>query len=209
MLIDHSETVLFFINMPHSVDDMFVLLRAYEMTSPSHPVSDRIKETMQHGGVSIFFTSITDLMAFGIGSFSPFGAVYTFCIYCGIGVLLDFLFQITFFLAFVVYDSRYQHTRSVKQSCCGGVSEPEPTSPEEQTGKSIELQTKTDGNTTNTITAGTTPKEDVQKVDEEATDNTTIDSPMIPDGASIEVMEKLAHLLLDMSAADVAYWYVF
>ena len=58
---------LFFI---YSVDDMFVILRAYELTSPLLTIQERIKLTMERGGVSIMFTSITDLVAFCVGSTS-------------------------------------------------------------------------------------------------------------------------------------------
>ena len=53
------------------VDDMFVLLRAYELTSTSLPIPERIALTMQRGGISILFTSITDLIAFCVGAVSP------------------------------------------------------------------------------------------------------------------------------------------
>ena len=55
-------------------------------------------------------------MAFLIGATSRFGSVKAFCIYCGVGIFLDFLFQCTFFLGFMVYDSRrikYGHCRSI------------------------------------------------------------------------------------------------
>eukprot|EP01084_Bolivina_argentea_P039220 72496_1 len=88
------------------VDDMFVLLRAYELTNPNDSIGNRIALTMERGGISILFTSITDLVAFCVGSTSSFGSVSAFCLYCGVGVFMDFLFQITFFLGMMVYDSR-------------------------------------------------------------------------------------------------------
>eukprot|EP01084_Bolivina_argentea_P160138 278870_1 len=101
------------------LDDMFVLLRAYELTSPLLTIEQRMALTMERGGISILFTSITDLLAFCIGSTSSFGAISAFCIYCGIGVFMDFVFQVTFFLGFMVYDSRYQERDSCKECCCG------------------------------------------------------------------------------------------
>ena len=47
-----------------------MLLRAYELTSPEMTIPERIALTMERGGVSIMFTSITDLVAFLIGSTS-------------------------------------------------------------------------------------------------------------------------------------------
>ena len=50
---------------------MFVLLRAYELTHPSLGIPERIALTMERGGISIMFTSITDLVAFCVGAVSP------------------------------------------------------------------------------------------------------------------------------------------
>ena len=58
------------------VDDMYVVLRAYDLSDPKLSVSHRIGHSMQHAGVSILFTSITDLIAFLLGSVSPFGVIY-------------------------------------------------------------------------------------------------------------------------------------
>ena len=97
------------------VDDMFVLLRSYELTSVSLTVEERMKTTMERGGISILFTSVTDLVAFSIGSTSRFGSVSAFCVYCAVGVILDFLFQVTFFLGFMVYDSRWMAKEMQKE----------------------------------------------------------------------------------------------
>ena len=129
-----------------------MLLRAYEMTCPSLPIPNRIQETMQHGGLSILFTSITDLMAFSIGANSPLGGIRTFCIYCGVGIFLDFIFQITLFLGFMVLDSRYQQSRSVTECCCGTAS----TLTEQQQNTCIDLQVQIDGRSArDTVTPGT------------------------------------------------------
>ena len=107
---------------------MFVLLRAYELTPSKMSVLKRMGTTMERGGISILFTSVTDLVAFCVGSTSAFGSVSAFCVYCGVGIFLDFLFQVSFFLGFMVYDSRKQMYRQYQfsctdcGSCCGGKS---------------------------------------------------------------------------------------
>ncbi len=97
------------------VDDMFVLLRSYDLTSDKLTIQNRIVLTLERGGISILFTSLTDLVAFCVGSTSKFPAVSAFCIYCGVGVFLDFIFQCSFFLGFMVLDSRFQTHRSCRK----------------------------------------------------------------------------------------------
>ena len=107
---------------------MFVLLRAYELTASSLSIQERMALTMERGGLSIMFTSITDLLAFCVGATSVFGSISAFCVYCGVGVFLDFVFQVSFFLAFMVYDSRYQDTNSLK-SCWNKSDNDDPEAP--------------------------------------------------------------------------------
>ena len=122
------------------MNDIFVLLRAYEITPSSHAVPDRMRATMQEGGVSTMLTSITALMVFGVGGAnSPFGGVRTFCIYCGVGIFLDFIFRMTFFIGFMVLDSRHQQSRSVTACCCAGGSDSEGAASVQRQTKCIEL----------------------------------------------------------------------
>ena len=60
---------------------MFVLIRAYELTSSTLSISDRIALTMERGGISILFTSVTDLIAFCVGATSPL-SIYNNYIKC-------------------------------------------------------------------------------------------------------------------------------
>ena len=90
------------------IDDAFVLLRSYDLTHSKLSIQQRIILTMERGGVSILFTSLTDLVAFCIGYLSKFEAISAFCVYCGVGIFLDFIFQVTFFLGFLVLHSQWQ-----------------------------------------------------------------------------------------------------
>ena len=53
------------------VDDMFVIVQAWEMTKAQTedlPMPERIGKMMKNAGVSITVTSLTDILAFGIGA---------------------------------------------------------------------------------------------------------------------------------------------
>ena len=61
------------------VDDMFVIVEAYKRLTPKQrelPVEERVALTLRHAGVSITVTSITDIVAFGIGGSTVSEAIY-------------------------------------------------------------------------------------------------------------------------------------
>ena len=81
------------------------------------PPSERIKRGMQHAGPSITITSLTDCMAFFIGSTSSMLAIKSFCIFCGVTVIMLYLTVITIFLCVVVWDTHRVAHRG--KECCG------------------------------------------------------------------------------------------
>ena len=61
---------------------------------------------MDEAGLSIFLTSLTSSLAFALGCVTQAPAVRWMCFYGFPGILLDFVFQITFFIACIVLDER-------------------------------------------------------------------------------------------------------
>lgn len=68
------------------IDDMFILMSGMA-GAPSllenNTVKDRMKYMLKKSGISITITSITDLLAFGIGASSVFISIRNFCLYTG------------------------------------------------------------------------------------------------------------------------------
>ena len=66
--------ILPFLCLGIGIDDMFVIIQCLKITKKKMPkdseISDLISETMAHAGVSITVTSITDVLAFGVGYFT-------------------------------------------------------------------------------------------------------------------------------------------
>ena len=60
-------------------------------------------ETLSEAGVSIFITSITNILSFYTAIIAPYPYVKIFCLYTGTSLLLVFLFHITFFCACLAY----------------------------------------------------------------------------------------------------------
>ena len=57
-------------------------------------------------GVSIFVTSLTDCIAFMVNGISRLPSVQSFGIFAGVGVVFDFIFEITIFTSFLAHDLR-------------------------------------------------------------------------------------------------------
>jgi len=90
------------------VDDAFILVTNFQRATKegAKNIEEAMVLTLRRGGMSILITSLTDFLAFVIGSTTNLPALSSFCVYAGIGVLFDFFFQITFFAACMVIDAR-------------------------------------------------------------------------------------------------------
>jgi len=96
----------------------------------SIPVLDRIHDTMEEVGVSIFVTTFTSVVAFSLGSLSAVPAVYWLCYYAAPTIFIDFIYQITFFVALIVLDERRVEER--KRDCFTCLKAPELAGGEEE-----------------------------------------------------------------------------
>lgn len=88
------------------LDDTFIIMGAYFRTDPSKDIVKRIEETMEEVGLSITLTTITTMVAFALGFESSVPSIRWVCIYAFLSIGIDFVFQITLFVAFVVLDER-------------------------------------------------------------------------------------------------------
>eukprot|EP00357_Protocruzia_adherens_P010873 CAMPEP_0114997388 /NCGR_PEP_ID=MMETSP0216-20121206/14871_1 /TAXON_ID=223996 /ORGANISM="Protocruzia adherens, Strain Boccale" /LENGTH=792 /DNA_ID=CAMNT_0002361763 /DNA_START=28 /DNA_END=2404 /DNA_ORIENTATION=+ len=96
--------ILIFLLMGIGVDDMYVLTQALGQTDTSLDVPDRIAHMMKNAGLAITITSFTNCFAFALSSTSSMEALAHFSVFAALGVLWDYLCQITLFSAVLVYD---------------------------------------------------------------------------------------------------------
>jgi len=111
--------ILPFIMFGIGLDDAFIISGAYARTDKSKDAVERIHDTMSEAGVSVFVTTVTSVVAFGLGCLSSIPAVYWLCMYAFPTIFIDFLFQVTFFVALIVIDERrVQDKRRDCLVCC-------------------------------------------------------------------------------------------
>lgn len=68
-------SVLPFLMLGIGVDDMFVIVNAYDNASPALPIPQRVAHALAVSGSSVTVTSVTDILAFFIGSFTALPAL--------------------------------------------------------------------------------------------------------------------------------------
>lgn len=91
------------------IDDTFVMLAAWRRTSVKLSVPERMGHMMSEAAVSITITSLTDMISFWMGIFSPFPSVRIFCTYSALAVAFTYLWHITFFAGCMSVFGYFEH----------------------------------------------------------------------------------------------------
>ena len=81
-------------------------------------MEERVGLAMKHSGVAITITSVTDFLAFGIGTFSSLPSFSSFCAYAAIGIVAVFINIASFFLAWLILDEQRIEARRDAFFCC-------------------------------------------------------------------------------------------
>ncbi|XP_071964366.1 patched domain-containing protein 3-like isoform X2 [Antedon mediterranea] len=99
------------------LDDMFIMLAAWRQTDAKLSVEERMGKAYSEAAVSITITSLTDVLAFCIGSYNPLRAIKIFCLYTGLAITFDYIYQITFFGACMVLIGRREAANKHCYTC--------------------------------------------------------------------------------------------
>lgn len=102
-------TSLFFIILGLGVDDIFVIMAAYRKISESCKdvsLEERIAKTMQKAGAAITITSLTDIIAFSVGSFTILPSLRSFCVFGAMCILMTYIYVVTFFVGVLTLDEK-------------------------------------------------------------------------------------------------------
>ena len=117
-------TVVPFLILAIGVDDVFIFLHSWARTDKSLTVVERVGEMLADAGPSITITSLTNLLSFGIGIFTPTPAIRVFCIFTTTAVVFDYLYQVFFFTAVITIGGFRERERLNAYVPCIKVREP-------------------------------------------------------------------------------------
>ncbi|KAJ4962755.1 hypothetical protein NE237_022694 [Protea cynaroides] len=96
--------VIPFLVLAVGVDNMCILVHAVKRQSVALPLEGRLSNALVEVGPSITLASLSEVLAFAVGSFIPMPACRVFSMFAALAVLLDFLLQVTAFVALIVFD---------------------------------------------------------------------------------------------------------
>ena len=114
-------SILPFLLLGIGVDDLFVIVTSFENLRGEELENSLIKKfglTMKHAGVAITVTSVTDLLAFGIGGSTSIPTMSSFCIFAAMGIFSVFFYMITFFFGWFYLDQRRMESNRNFLICC-------------------------------------------------------------------------------------------
>ncbi|XP_059343556.1 patched domain-containing protein 3 [Ammospiza nelsoni] len=134
------------------VDDMFIMIASWEQSlrkKEKSNVKSLLAETYSEAALSVTITTLTDVLAFFIGTWTAFPSVRSFCLYTGTAFIFCYVYTLTFFGAVLVLNhKREQGNRHwltcmhvdvgkdqaenscLYNACCIGSSSRQPSEPE-------------------------------------------------------------------------------
>ncbi|CAM6128550.1 unnamed protein product [Calypogeia fissa] len=96
--------VIPFLVLAVGVDNMCILVHAVKRQDPALSREERIGNALSEVGPSITVASLSEVLAFAVGIITPMPACRVFSMFAAVAVLLDFILQVTAFVALVTYD---------------------------------------------------------------------------------------------------------
>ncbi|KAL2538045.1 Patched family protein [Forsythia ovata] len=114
--------VIPFLVLAVGVDNMCILVHAVKRQQVELPIEGRISNALVEVGPSITLASLSEVLAFAVGSFIPMPACRVFSMFAALAILLDFLLQITAFIALIAFDFRRAEDKRIDCFPCIKIS---------------------------------------------------------------------------------------
>ncbi|XP_053121197.1 patched domain-containing protein 3-like [Hemicordylus capensis] len=99
-----------FIILGVGIDDMFILVSCWQRTKVKDTVENRMADTYAEAAVSVTITSLTDILAFYIGTSSAFPAITSFCVYTGTAFIFCYFYNLTFLGAVIALNGKREES---------------------------------------------------------------------------------------------------
>ncbi|WOL10757.1 Niemann-Pick C1 protein-like [Canna indica] len=96
--------VIPFLVLAVGVDNMCILVHAVKRQPLELVLEERISNALMEVGPSITLASLSEVLAFAVGSFIPMPACRVFSMFAALAVLFDFILQVTAFVALIILD---------------------------------------------------------------------------------------------------------
>ncbi|XP_064596791.1 NPC intracellular cholesterol transporter 1-like [Liolophura sinensis] len=109
-----------FLVLAVGVDNIFILVQTYQrdVRLPSETREEQIGRILGKVGPSMMLTSLSESIAFFLGGLTNMPAVKIFSLYAAMAVLIDFLLQISCFVALMTLDAKRQESKRIDVGCC-------------------------------------------------------------------------------------------
>ncbi|XP_018477401.1 uncharacterized protein LOC108848510 [Raphanus sativus] len=122
--------VIPFLVLAVGVDNMCILVHAVKRQEKDLLLERRISNALMEVGPSITLASLAEILAFAVGAYIKMPAVRVFSMFAALAVLLDFILQVTAFVALIVFD--FQRTEDKRVDCFPCIKRPQPSDSSEK-----------------------------------------------------------------------------
>ncbi|XP_050040436.1 NPC intracellular cholesterol transporter 1-like [Dermacentor andersoni] len=112
--------VIPFLVLAVGVDNIFILVQGFQRDdgSEEEPIEDKVARVVGNLGPSLLLASFSEATCFFLGGLSTMPAVRMFALYAGVALLLDFVLQMTCFIALLTLDAKRQRMQRMDVCCC-------------------------------------------------------------------------------------------
>lgn len=116
-----------FLVLAVGVDNIYIIVQTHQRKEkdPKLSIPESIAETMAFVGPSMLLTSASEIFCFAIGTLSSMPAVHTFAMYATLAVAIDFILQITAFVALLSLDEQRFESNRLDLIYCKKISVPQ------------------------------------------------------------------------------------
>lgn len=112
--------VIPFLVLAVGVDNIFILVQGFQRDDGSvdEPIEDKVSRVVGNLGPSLLLASLSESTCFFLGGLSTMPAVKTFALYAGVALLLDFVLQMSCFVALLALDAKRRRGHRIDVLCC-------------------------------------------------------------------------------------------